>query len=314
MRQRLYPLVLAVALASGTLLAVTVVAVRFCVGPSFPAPSKVAVENREARMRAKLEEELRHNSKIIASLQARVAELERQMGALTMERHSAMDAIQTGQVAETALGEVGVATTPPLQAATNWLQQLFPERFADLNTEEAFYLRELDLRGAAITDADLTHLEDLPNLRHLSLRGTAVTDAGLLHIRGLSQLQHLELRGTRILGAGLQHLPMSLESLDLTDTNVSEEAISRLPRLPSLRTMDLNRLALGDAVAEILGRFPELRHLELDGTRITDDGLKRLLELNPALERLELRGTVTSVEAAAELIKTHSQLTIVREP
>ncbi len=34
--------------------------------------------------------------------------------------------------------------------------------------------------------------------------------------------------------------------------------------LPSLKALDLNRLALGDAAVEVLARYPSLRQIELD--------------------------------------------------
>jgi hypothetical protein len=101
--------------------------------------------------------------------------------------------------------------------------------------------------------------------------------------------------------------------LDLTDTLVREDALYRLPRFSALSSLDINRLPVGDGVGEALARQPLLRKLELDGTGITDVGLRRLLELNPNLERIELRGTQVTFAAAKELAEAHPRLTIVQE-
>jgi hypothetical protein len=258
--------------------------------------------------------DLERTREAVAALDARVAGLEARLEAVAAELRAAPSPPEAADEAPLS-GRAGPVTVPArgLEAATDWLRRLLPDRFAGLTPEEALFLRELDLRGVEIMDADLEHLESLPSLRHLALRGTAVTDEGLVHLAGLEQLQHLELRGTKVAGSGFGHLPSGLETLDLTDTGVTEDALHRLPALPSLRALDLNRLALGDSACDALGRFPGLRHVELDGTGISDDGLRRLLDLNPAIERVEIRDTRTTDSAAGELAAAHPGLTIVRE-
>jgi Leucine-rich repeat (LRR) protein len=251
---------------------------------------------------------------LVAGLRGRVAELEKRLDALVAESRSAHAALEgAAQAAPAEADPEPSVSTPGLSAATSWLRGILPGKFAGLTPEEALFLRELDLRGMEIADADLEHLASLPNLRHLTLRGTGVTDEGLAHLGGLDQLQHLELRGTKVTGSAFEHLPRGLESLDLTDTLVTEETLRRLPVLSSLTTLDLNRLALRDSACEVLGRLPALRHVELDGTGISDDGLRRLLDLHPGLERVELRGTATTDAVVGELAAAHPGLTIVRE-
>lgn len=252
---------------------------------------------------------LRQDEDHIAALEARIAELEERLGALASTQ-AAPDAVPSVAEVEPPDGEPDAASAPDLDAAA-WLEKLFPERFASLSGVEARYLRDLDLRDTRMTGADLEHLAALTSLRSLSLRGTALSDADLVHLQGLGQLRTLELRGTAITGAGLSYLPPGLEELDLTDTRLTEENLYRLPRLPALRSIDLNRLPLGDAAVEVLGRYPSLRMVELDSTGITDAGLRRLLELNPALERLELRGAKTTPATIRELAEAYPGLTSV---
>jgi hypothetical protein len=106
----------------------------------------------------------------------------------------------------------------------------------------------------------------------------------------------------------------TLEALHLTDSQVLGTELYRLPRMPNLAVLKLNRLEqLDDAAIESLGSFPNLRHVELDGTHVSASGLRRLLELNPDLKRVELRGVPVSEEALSELRTQHPGCELVQE-
>ena len=201
-----------------------------------------------------------------------------------------------------------------IPAAVAWLQRVLPDRYESLTAQELAGLEELDLRGAALSDADLALLAPLTNLRVLGLRGTPVTDAGLAHLSGLA-LTSLDLRGTAVTSFGMARLPSAtLEALHLTDSKVLGNELYLLPGMPHLAVLKLNRLQeLDDASIESLGAFPNLRHVELDGTRVTAQGLRRLFELNPDLKRIELRGVPVSEEALSELRAQHPSCELVRE-
>jgi len=198
--------------------------------------------------------------------------------------------------------------------AVAWLQRVLPDRYGSLTAQELAGLDELELRGAPLTDADLALLAPLTNLRVLGLRGTPVTDAGLAHLSGLA-LTSLDLRGTAVTSFGMAQIPFAtLEALHLTDSKVLGSELYRLPRMPNLAVLKLNRLAqLDDASIEALGCFPNLRHVELDGTHVTVQGLRRLFELNPDLKRVELRGVPVSEEALRELRAQHPSCELVQE-
>lgn len=202
---------------------------------------------------------------------------------------------------------------PPAGSPLAWLRAVLPERYGALDDAALLALEELDLRGAELTDADLYRLAAFPNLARLSLRGTAITDAGLAALTGLP-LTQLDLRGTAVTGNGFALLPVTrLEALHLTDTQVTERDLARLPSLPALATLKLNFLALSDFTVETLSAQPALRHVELDGTGLTDTGLRRLLELLPALTRIEARNTQVTSELRGELRRTHPTLELVLE-
>jgi hypothetical protein len=200
-----------------------------------------------------------------------------------------------------------------LAGAVDWLRRVMPERFGELTLAQAAALEELDLRGVALTDADLARLAAFPNLKVLGLRGTAITDAGLAHL-GRIPLTSLDLRGTAVTGSSMHALPTgTLTALHLTDTKVTAAELARMPVMPQLATLKLNRLQLADDAIEALNVYPALRHLELDGTRLTDDGLERLLELQPGLVRIEARETALSAAAIEAARRDHPALVIVNQ-
>lgn len=200
------------------------------------------------------------------------------------------------------------------KAALGWLQRVLPARYGALTAQELAGLTELDLNGAQITDADLALLASLPNLRILGLRGTPITDAGLAHLSALP-LTSLDLRGTGVTAFGMAHLPAAtLEALHVTDSQVAGTELYRLPRMPRLEVLKLNRLRdLDDASIESLSVFPVLRHVELDGTQVSESGLERLLALNPDVKRVELRFTPVSDASLEALRARHPGCEFVKD-
>lgn len=97
---------------------------------------------------------------------------------------------------------------------------------------------DLDLRGAALSDADLATVGRLRHLTRLHLERTGVTDQGLAHLDSLRHLEYLNLHGTRVTDRGLQRLGTltSLRSLFVWQTAVTPEGVRKLrERLPRLR-------------------------------------------------------------------------------
>ena len=82
--------------------------------------------------------------------------------------------------------------------------------------------------------------------------------------------------------------------------------LRHLPLLPALKTLKLNHMdAITDHGVEWLRGQPALRHVELDNTGVTDEGLAQLLHLLPDIERLEVRDTAVTMETARELVRDY---------
>jgi hypothetical protein len=280
------------------------------------AATQQARRAAEARAMAEMELAARTRDQLgeATDKDARIAELERQLDELRRDDAARMSAPHAARTvaAESAPAPAPEATTPApaSAAAVAWLQRIHAERFAALTPAALSALTELDLRGGALTDADLVHIASLPNVTALNLRGTQVTDAGLQHLAA-SRLHTLELRGTQVTHFGLFALPVTSRHVDLTDTRASAEACRFLPPLPDLHTLKLNRLPLTDASLDALPPLPSLRHLEIDGTQVTAAGVQRLLARYPRLVRLEVRGVGLPSEAVAEIARLYPQLAVV---
>jgi choline dehydrogenase-like flavoprotein len=297
-RQSFLALVLGVALFSIAALA------WWMLVPAVPQASPEPRSDRGVPSRvAQLEQELHRRDALIAELQDRIHQLE------SRERTSLPDHAAAAPAPTEEQASAGAH--PPLQSVAAWLQQLLPDKLGGLTADELALLTTLDLRGAALTDADLARLVELSRLRNLCLRGAAITDAGIALLRGLP-LEVLDLRGTKITGEGLSSLPAgTLQELHLTGTQVTGSDLYHLPPCPDLRVLKLNDLRVGDADLEALAAMPSIRHLELDGTTITAAGVRRLLQLNPGLTRIELRRTGITVADIADLRASHPNCELV---
>jgi hypothetical protein len=102
-----------------------------------------------------------------------------------------------------------------------------------------------------------------------------------------------------------------LTALHLTDTRVTGQDLHWLPSMPNLLTLKLNRLAIGDDAVADLGLFPSVQHLEIDGTAITDHGLRTLLAQNSALQRVELRYSAVTPQGLAQLQQAYPNVQLV---
>ena len=201
--------------------------------------------------------------------------------------------------AAAAPGDSPLPTPTGIWAYAPFLEKLREEdldRYRELLEQDPTTLESLNLRGLELSDDDLLWLQKLPALTDLDLRGSSIADASLPLLQSL-RLTSLQLRGTSVTASGLQSLShLRLKALHLTDTPVRGQDLAVLPTFPELEVLKLNFLSLGDEHLASLDRYPLLRHVEIDGTAVTGEGLRRFLEQHPSLQRVELRNTAVSME------------------
>ncbi len=106
-------------------------------------------------------------------------------------------------------------------------------------------LHTLTLHGIEFTWEGLAHVGQTKTLRTLNIMFSKhVTDDDLAKLKSLSQLRTLRLyHFTKLKGPGLAHLKelKHLESLDLRDSAVTDEAVVHLKEMKSLRRLQLER-------------------------------------------------------------------------
>lgn len=184
----------------------------------------------------------------------------------------------------------------------------------DLTSYLRFDGTQLDLRGTAVADADLSSLDRPPfsRVRIVLLASTGISDAALPHL-GHLRVEELDLYRTRITGKGLAHLEgLPLRRLTLSATAIDDESLRHLAGLPlevllasdtgitdaglrwlrplPLRRLDLSRTKVTDKGLAVLGGLGELEYLDLSFTGLAGTGLDDLKRA-PRLRELVLSGT-----------------------
>lgn len=174
-------------------------------------------------------------------------------------------------------------------------------------------LKELGLSGNnQFGDEGLAYLADSKSLEILDLESTEVTDAGLLQLAKLASLRELRVDGPKIRGPGLAHLAKlpSLNRLVLrgsspynkraTDNTFSNEALTYLENIKSLKDLDLGWLPVTDDGLSHLSGLTSLEVLSIFQSKITDAGLVHLKSM-PSLKKLQLGGTRVTDAGLAHL-------------
>jgi Leucine-rich repeat (LRR) protein len=92
----------------------------------------------------------------------------------------------------------------------------------------------------------------------------------------------------------------NLHSLDLSHSNIDDEALRSLSGMPDLRSLDLSETKITDAGVAVLAEHRNLQSLDLSQTGVTDVALPPLVKL-PYLSQLDLRETQITEAAVREL-------------
>jgi Leucine-rich repeat (LRR) protein len=201
-----------------------------------------------------------------------------------------------------------LALLPRLQKLTLNCAQLCDRDLALLKPGEG--LRSLDLSRCNITGEGLIHLRGLTPLCDVDLRKTPVSDEAVAALQnaivGLSvkfepkkpvvqdlrrQVALVQNRLAKGIAcktdpwkladgdfACLEGLA-NLQTLDVSDTHLTDAGLKHLARLPKLRELILRRTLVSDAGVRTLKEMPALVHVDIDGTRITAEGRRALGKL-----------------------------------
>jgi internalin A len=158
-----------------------------------------------------------------------------------------------------------------------------------------------------ITDTGMKHVKELPALEALTLSNTLVADAGIAELKGLKNLKALHLAGCiKMTDKATETIKgfAALEDLSLpsTITDAGVKNLADLKKLKKLYLAGCTKLTDG-AVKLLADNVPELEYLELgagSGTDITDAAVAHFARLKE-LKHLGVNGSKITATGLKEL-------------
>ena len=150
-------------------------------------------------------------------------------------------------------------------------------------------ISHLDLQEGVADDAKAIVLSRLPRLERLVLRESPLGDEGFRHLAACHTLRDVNIPQARCTLAGLAALAElpRLKNLRLGSSGLCPEGKGgaelgmTLLQFPSLRSLHLIDVPLGDAGLEGIARYDGLWNLYLDGAGISDEAWERYFTLHP---------------------------------
>jgi serine/threonine protein kinase len=151
---------------------------------------------------------------------------------------------------------------------------------ADIDCILSEKAEDVSLTSTAITDAGLEKLLQLP-LNDLDLSRTNINDSATPILAKMRKLKALKLESTKITNDGLRELaPLKeLAYLDLDQiSQISDESVEIILRQwPNIRHLNLGRTSISDRSILRLSRAENLRELELAELHLTDRAMDALM-------------------------------------
>ena len=138
---------------------------------------------------------------------------------------------------------------------------------------------------APAVDDDLVPLKEFGQLEGLCLAGTQVTDAGLVGVLGLKKLRELVMYEA-LTDAGLDCLIKRLtaiQTLDLSDTLVTDAGLVHLKGLTSLKELHLSEKQATDAGVAHIRQIQGLRDLRIWDGRLSAERKQQLQAALPGV-------------------------------
>ena len=144
---------------------------------------------------------------------------------------------------------------------------------------------ELALPDADLDDDAFRSIGTCKNLIWLDISGNTLSSNRLVNLESCEKLTQLFACRCRFDLETLNQLSRitTLEELDLTGTDLTDQGLLELAVLPSLKILSLGRTEISDAGIAHLSQFKNLESVDLTGTAVTAAGLSRLKAAMPKL-------------------------------
>jgi Leucine-rich repeat (LRR) protein len=185
-------------------------------------------------------------------------------------------------------------------------------------------LRRINLHGTKVTDTTAGYLSNMPELTFVDVGFARITDSGLSFLMRLKNLESVILGGNRLTSAGLQTLRAfrNLHALDLggkqrTDSGlwsvqVDDDLIDTVSSLANLRDLRLAALPVTNShVQRLAKQGTGLSRLDLSGcAQLTDAALDMLAQMK-SLTWLNVSGTKVSTEGLRRFRESRTDVRLV---
>lgn len=162
-------------------------------------------------------------------------------------------------------------------------------------------VRKLNITNSNLNDEQLTYFSKMTTLEYVNISDNPVSG------RGLSKLRRCPIRSLCLARTGLRpeylravNVFVGLEELILDGTCVDDSALSTVRGLKNLRLLDVNETRVGNDGLKWVRSFGSLEILSLNGTEVDDKCINILHEL-PHLSLLSLGLGKYSDEAVSRL-------------
>jgi len=140
----------------------------------------------------------------------------------------------------------------------------------------------MDLQQSELTDKAISSLGALQNLEALYLFGNMIRGKCFKELSALKKLKFLGLQGNGIEPAYTGYLLdfPALETLLLSRNQLKNEQVKVLARIKTVQNLGIQgNVGVDDAVVPALLQMKNLRHLNIQGTAISEQGQKQLSRL-----------------------------------
>jgi tRNA A-37 threonylcarbamoyl transferase component Bud32 len=173
-------------------------------------------------------------------------------------------------------------------------------------------LMRLNLYGCPITDDSLRAIRSCPRLRFLVLSDTKLSDAGVAELAGHPELYSLYLWKTPCTDKSAEHLLAMPKLYDVSlPSGATDEFLKTLAPKKSLSQLLIHNTKVTSAGLAELRNFPALRFLAFSGNRFNDDAIPHL-EAAAKLTSVNIQGTKITPEGVKRLRAARPGLAIVQ--
>lgn len=139
-------------------------------------------------------------------------------------------------------------------------------------------LQKLYISGFHINDKFVNMISELPFLTKLSICYSNIADQNLDGLGMNPRLRYLDVSGNKYIRSltFLRSVPQ-LMSLDVSDTNITDESLSQVTLIKGLKKLALSETDVSDSIIESIYKLTKLTELDITDTKITEFGYASIM-------------------------------------